>query len=46
MNKEELVQIWKFIDNFEGELVIKLDGVYHNSKLVAKVKNRKTLILV
>lgn len=37
--KEALVDINRFINNFEGELTVRVDGVYHKNKLVAKFKD-------
>ena len=34
MKKERLMAAWHFINNFEGELVIKKNKVYHNNILV------------
>ncbi len=34
MKKERLLAAWNFINNFDGELVIKKNKVYHNQKLV------------
>ncbi len=43
--KQEIVKITDFINNFDGELTVKLSGVYHKNKLIAKFKNGKSLIL-
>lgn len=37
--KEQMQMINSFINNFDGELVIKTDGIYHNGKLVARYKD-------
>lgn len=44
MEKEEANKMTKFIDSYEGELIITHQGIYHNDILVAHVSNKQFII--
>jgi len=43
--KEQIKSLCKFIDNFNGELVIRGHEIYNNGNLVATFKGNKAYIV-